>query len=129
MADMFDRLRAMTIRRLRPRANGGNGMPGLLLRKEYTYNPDTDLNETVSTEHDISGIRATYALRHIDGDLIRTNDVKFYLCPVLLDGTDCPTPLTTDNLTIGGKAFTIVSVKTWNNAGVECGWQLQLRSV
>lgn len=126
--DMFDRLRAMTIRNLKPRDNGGKGQAGSLVRREYTYNPDTDMNEVVDATYDISGIRATYALRHIDGQLIRMSDVKFYLSPVLIDGTDCPTPLTTDQIQIDGKTYTVLTVKTWNNSGVECGWQLQLRT-
>lgn len=128
MADMFDRLRAMTTRRLKPRSSGGNGMPGLLLRREYVYNPDSDMNEIVEVLYDISGLRASYSLRHIDGQLIRMSDVKFYLCPVLLDNTDCPAPLTTDQIQLDGKTYTIISVNNWDSAGVQCGWQVQLRT-
>jgi len=128
MADMFDRLRAMTIRRLKPRTEGGNGMAGLLLRQDYVYNPSTDMNEIIESAHDISGLRATYSLRHVDGQLIRMSDVKFYLCPVLLDDTPCPTPLTTDEIQLDGTSYTIISVKNWDNAGVKCGWQVQLRT-
>lgn len=128
MADMFDRLRAMTIRRLKPRSEGGNGMAGVLIRQEYAYNPDTDMNETTKASYDISGLRASFSLRHVDGQLIRMSDVKFYLCPVLLDDTACPTPLTTDEIQLDGTSYTIISVKNWDNAGVKCGWQVQLRT-
>jgi hypothetical protein len=128
MADMFDRLRAMTIRQLQPRSSGGKGQAGVLVRKEYRYNPDTDMNDVINSSYDISGLRATYALRHLDGELIRMSDVKFYLCPVLLNGNDCPTPLTTDQIQIDGKTYTVLNVTTWNNSGVDCGWQLQLRT-
>lgn len=128
MADMFDRFRAMTIRNLQPRSSGGKGMPGTLVRKERTYNPDTDLNETVDSTYSISGLRATFALRHVDGELIRISDVKFYLSPVLINGEDCPTPLTTDQIQLDEKVYTVVSVKDWDNAGVVCGWQVQLRT-
>ena len=130
MVDMFDRIREMTIRHLKPRSAGGKGMPGVLVRKgEPVYNPATDMNETVDINYDISGLRATYALRHVDGELIRMNDVKFYVCPLLLDNSACPEPLTVDQLVLDGKTYTVVSVKSWNNSGVECGWQLQLRTV
>ncbi|MNQ78888.1 hypothetical protein D3C85_938110 [compost metagenome] len=128
MADMFDRLRAMTIKRLKPHSSGGHGMPGTLVRKEYMYNPDTDMNEVRNTSYAISGLRASYALRHVDGELIRMSDVKFYLCPVLISNAACPTPMTTDQIQLDGTTFTVISVSTWNNAGVECGWQVQLRT-
>lgn len=128
MADMFDRLRAMTIKNLKPRSSGGKGQAGMLVRKEYVYNPYTDMNVVEDTNYAISGLRATYALRHVDGELVRMSDVKFYLCPLLLDGTDCPTPLTTDQIEIDGKTYTVLTVNTWNNSGVDCGWQLQLRT-
>ena len=125
--DMFDRLRSMTIRRLAPRPTG-LGQAGILVRKDRVYNPDTDMYEVADASYDISGIRATYAQRHVDGTLVRMSDVKFYLSPVQLDGTDCPTPLTTDQIQIDGKTYTVLTVKTWNNSGVDCGWQLQLRT-
>lgn len=130
MADMFDRMREMTIRNLKPRANGGKGMPGVLSRQgEPVYNPDTDMNEVVPVNYNISGLRATFALRHVDGELIRMSDVKFYLCPLLLDDTACPEPTTIDQLVLDGTTYTVISVKTWNNSGVDCGWMLQLRTV
>lgn len=128
MADMFDRLRAMTIRQLKPRSSGGKGQAGVLVRKEYIYNPYTDMNVVEETNYNISGLRATYALRHVDGELVRMSDVKFYLCPLLLNGTDCPTPLTTDQIQIDGKTYTVLTINTWNHSGVDCGWQLQLRA-
>lgn len=128
MADMFDRLRAMTIRQLKPRSSGGKGQAGVLVRKEYIYNPYTDMNVVEETNYNISGLRATYALRHVDGELVRMSDVKFYLCPLLLDGTTCPTPSTTDQIQIDGKTYVVINVSTWNASGVDCGWQLQLRT-
>lgn len=129
MADMFDRLRAMTIRNLKPRSSGGKGEAGTLVRKERVYDEETDLWVETPTTHDISGLRATYKLFHTDGTLIRASDVKFYLCPEKIDGSDCPTPLTIDKVITGGKTYTVISVKTWNNSGVDCGWELQLRTV
>lgn len=128
MVDMFDRLRAMTTKNLKPRTSGGKGQAGILVRREYLYDPDTDMNVALDNNYDISGLRATYALRHVDGDLVRMTDVKFYLCPLLLDDTDCPPPLTTDQIRMDGKTYTVISVNTWNNSGVDCGWQLQLRT-
>jgi hypothetical protein len=128
MASMYDRLRAMTTRRLKPVSEGGQGAAGVLQRTTSVYNPDTDMNEQTITAHDISGIRASYKIRHIDGTLIRQGDVKFYLCPVKLDNTNTPAPETTDKLLFDGKTYFIVTVKTWKHADVDCGWILQLRT-
>lgn len=128
MADMFDRLRTTVIRQLKPRSAGGKGIAGILIRKERTYNPDTDMNEVVETSYDISGLRATYKLFHIDGSLIRASDVKFDLSPALLDGSVCPTPTTTDQIQLGDKLYTIVTVANWSGADDALGWILQLRS-
>lgn len=127
MADMHDRLRSMTIRNLKPRSQGGKGMEGTLKRATSVYNPTTDMNEQVIEEFDISGLRATYKIYHIDGQLIRQGDLKFYLCPILTDGTDCPAPQTTDKLLFDRLEYMIVTVKPWRFAGTDCGWLLQLR--
>jgi len=130
MADMYDRMRAMTIRNLKPRSSGGRGLEGVLNKTtENVYNPDTDMNETVVVEYNISGIRANYSTFSIDGTLIRATDSKFYLCPVLIDGTDCPTPDTIDKIIFDGKTYTVVNVKEWRHAGLDCGWLLQIRGV
>jgi len=128
MMDMFDRMREMTIRNLKPRATGGKGMQGVLIRTERVYDEEQDLYIDTSVNHDISGLRATYKLFHTDGELVRMSDVKFYLCPEKIDGSDCPTPLTLDKIAVGGKTYSILNVKMWDNAGIECGWELQLRT-
>lgn len=128
MADLFDRLRKTVVKQLAPRAAGGKGMAGTLIRKQRTYNPDTDMNEVVDTTYEISGLRATYKLFHVDGSLIRASDVKFDLSPALLDGNVCPTPTTADQIQLGDKLYTIVTVANWNGADDELGWVLQLRS-
>lgn len=130
MADMYDRMRAMTIRNLKPRSNGGRGLEGILKRtEENVYNPDTDMNETTVVEYNISGIRANYSTFSTDGTLIRDTDSKFYLCPIQIDGSDCPIPLTIDRLEWNGKDYVIINVKEWDYAGTSCGWLLQIRGV
>lgn len=129
MADLFDRLRKTVVEQLAPRSIGGKGMAGLLIRKERTYNPDTDMNEVVDTTYDISGLKASYKLHYVDGSLIRMGDVKFDLSPSLLDGTVCPTPTTSDQIQLDGKVYTVVTVANWNGAGDDLGWVLQLRTV
>lgn len=127
--DMYERLRAMVIRNLKPRSQGGNGLAGTLQHLTKAYNPDTDMVEQTKVAYSISGIRASYKIRHVDGQLIRQGDMKFYLSPVLLDGvTDCPVPITTDQLDYDGVTYFIISVKPWRHAGTDCGWVLQLRS-
>lgn len=127
MADLFDRLRVTVVKQLAPRSAGGKGMAGILIRKERTYNPETDMNESVDTTYDISGLRASFKLYHIDGSLIRSSDVKFDLSPALLDGNVCPTPTTTDQIQLDSKLYTIVTIANWNGADDALGWILQLR--
>lgn len=128
MADMYDRFRAMTIRNLKPRSQGGKGLEcELQVTTDNVYNEETDTYESTTTLHEISGIRASYKIRHVDGDLIRVGDVKFYMCPVLVDGTDSPTPETTNKILFDETLYMIVTVKKWRHAGTDCGWLLQLR--
>lgn len=129
MADLFDRLRKTVVKQLAPRSAGGKGMAATLIRKERTYNPDTDMYGVVDTTYDVSGLRATYKLFHVDGTFIRASDVKFDLSPALLDGNVCPTPTTADQLQLDDKFYTIVTVANWNGADDDLGWILQLRSV
>lgn len=128
MADIHDRLRAMTMRNLKPRSQGGSGLEGILRRSTSVYNPATDMNEHTTTDYPISGLRASYQLRHIDGELVRQGDIKFYLSPVLQNQTtDTPTPQTTDKLVYDSVTYIIVTVKAWRFADLDCGWLLQLR--
>lgn len=129
MADLFDRLRKTVVKQLKPRSEGGKGMAGTLIRTERTYNPVTDMNEAVKTSYAISGLKATYKLFHVDGELIRMSDVKFDLSPDLLDSTVCPTPTTADQVVLDGKTYSVISVANWNGAGDDLGWILQLRTL
>lgn len=104
-------------------------MAGTLIRTERTYNPETDMNDEVNTSYAISGLKASYKLHHVDGELIRMSDVKFDLSPDLLDSTVCPTPLTADRLVLEGKTYTVINVANWDGAGDDLGWILQLRTL
>ncbi|MOA38226.1 hypothetical protein D3C78_1598860 [compost metagenome] len=92
------------------------------------YNPVTDMNEMTVVAYAASGIRASFKQHNIDGELVRQGDVKLYLSPVLVDGSDCPTPQTVDQVLFNGKQYIIVNVKEWNFAATSCGWCLQLRA-
>lgn len=128
MADMYDRFRAMAIRNLKPRSQGGKGLESeLQVSTDNVYNEETDSYESISTAYAISGIRASYKTTHVDGQLIRVGDVKFYMSPVLVDGTDAPIPATTNKILFDETLYMIVTVKKWRHAGTDCGWLLQLR--
>lgn len=134
--DTHDRLRAMTIRRLAPRSvKGGKGLECILKSKAVpTYNEDTDRYETVQTNTNTSGLRSRYKDYNIDGERIKQGDVRIYLSPVStdvdLDGNPLPTPTpeTGEFLLYDSILYSIITVKSWRFAGLDCGWELQCRS-
>lgn len=103
-------------------------MEGTLRQYTQNYNPDTDINERIEVDYDISGMTARFNIRHIDGELIRQGDLKFYLSPLQVDQTTpTPTPQTTDRIVYDGVEYSIIQVKSWRFAGEDCGWSLQIR--
>lgn len=128
MTDIYDRAKATAARQLAPRSSGGKGMPiALTLDEEGEYDPATQSAPITSTVHQGSGLRDSYAIRDIDGTLIRADDVRFIVSPVLLDGTDAPNLTTAYKLTAGGVTYSIVNVKPWDYAGLVVGFEVQAR--
>jgi hypothetical protein len=134
--DTHDRLRAMTIRRLAPRSvKGGKGLACILkVSGNPVYNETTDTYETTETSTNTSGLRSRYKDYNIDGERIRQGDVRIYLSPVSTDldvdsnPLPTPTPNPGDFLEYDGILYSIITVKSWRFAGVDCGWELQCRS-
>lgn len=125
---MQNRFREMTIRRLGLRESGGEGAPITLNKIESQYNPVTSKNENVVVDtHEGSALRTRFKSHTVDGNLIRADDLLFYISPVLLDGTDCPEPIRPDTLTFEGKTYVVVSSDAWDFSGIPCGWRVQAR--
>lgn len=128
MADIHDRGRALAVRLLAPRSRGGKGLEMALIRTtEGPYDPDTGTAGQTETPYQGSGLRDTYEAAEVDGALIRQDDAKLILSPVTLDGIDLPDPESGDQIDFDGSRYQVVSVKPWNYAGVDIGYEVQGR--
>lgn len=128
MADIYDRARATAIRMLAPRSKGSKGLEMTLTRTVAgEYDPEAGGATSTITDYLGSAFRDTYSNSDIDGTLIKAGDVKFLVSPALLDGSPMPTPATTDTILFDSQRFTVESVKPWNYAGVDIGFEVQAR--
>ncbi len=127
MADIYDRARKTAARMLSPRSKGGKGLE-LTLRRETLgeYDPDNPAppGEMVVSG---SGFREEYDTRNIDGTLIVLGDVKLLVSPVQLDGSDMLAPQNGDRITFDSTEYTVIRVAPWNYAGVDIGFEVQVR--
>lgn len=129
MADIYDRSKALAIRMLAPRANGGKGAPLTLSRTvKGPRNPDTGATTDVTTTYPGSGLRESYEQSDIDGTNIKVGDVKFIVSPVQLNSLDMPQAAPQDKVTFDGKIYTVVQVNPWNYAGLAVGFEVQARA-
>lgn len=125
---MHDRLRNMTIRQL-GLGPKGKGAPATLNKvTEGVFDPETS---TVVgggiVSHDGSGLRVNYKSFDYRDVTIQHDDFRLYLCPVLVDGSDCPAPSIEDTINFDGDLYKVINIEPWNAAGVVCGWKLQMR--
>ncbi|MCO7546170.1 hypothetical protein [Stutzerimonas nitrititolerans] len=129
MADIYDRSRALAVRMLAPRSRGGKGLEMALIRTiEGDYDPVTGGTSTTTDQYDGSAFRDIYRQDDIDGTYIKQGDVKLLVSPAQLNGADMPEPGTQDRIQFDGGAYTIVSVKPWNYAGLTVGFEVQART-
>lgn len=129
MPDIYDRAKATAARMLGPRSKGGKGLE-LTLRRvtQGEYDPETSGNAGGSTiEYQGSGFRESYALKDIDGSLVKHGDFKILISPVQLDGADMPEPATLDIVLFDGETYTIQAVDPMDYAGLAVGFYVQGR--
>lgn len=125
---MHDRLRNMTIRQL-GLGPKGKGAPATLNKvSEGVFDPETSsMIGAGVTAHNGSGLRVNYkSFDYKDTNIIH-GDFRLYLCPVLVDGTDCPEPQREDTINFDNDLYKVLDIEPWNAAGVVCGWKLQMR--
>lgn len=122
------RLRAMTIRRLGV-GRGGQGSPATLHKiSKGEYNPDTgEMEGAGSFNYQGSGLRVNYTTFEYRDVSILKGDYKLYLCPVLINGEDCPPPKLGDTVTFDNDVYKVINMEAWNASGLECGWKCQMR--
>ncbi|KGU87203.1 hypothetical protein [Pseudomonas mediterranea] len=129
MPDIYDRAKATVARNLAPRSRGGKGLELILRRTtEGEYDPETSGSTGGATiDYEGSGFRESYALKDIDGTLIKHGDFKIMISPVLLNGDDMPRPTTQDIVLFDGETYTINSVDPMDYAGLAVGFYVQAR--
>lgn len=127
MPDIYDRSKALATRMLAPRSKGGKGLE-LVLRRESIgeYDPDAPSAPSEMVVNG-SGFREEYDNKYIDGTLIVRGDVKLLVSPAQLNGADMPTPLSNDRIQFDGTTYSVIAVGPWNYAGLEVGFELQVR--
>lgn len=128
MTRIQDNLRKLTIRQLSLGPKGQGSAAVLTRSVKGVYNPATGKYESDTiTSYNGSGLRVNYtSFEHRDETIIH-GDFKLYFCPVLQDGTDSPVPVIADLITFDGVKYKVINLETWNSAGVDCGWKLQMR--
>lgn len=129
MPDIYDRAKATAARMLGPRSKGGKGLE-LTLRRvtQGEYDPETSSSAGGSTiDYQGSGFRENYALKDIDGTLIKQGDFKILISPVLLNGGDMQKPSTQDIVLFDGETYTIHAVDPMDYAGLAVGFYVQAR--
>jgi hypothetical protein len=128
MTDIYDDAKTLAAEMLAPRSRGGNGLELSLLHvTDGEYDPDIGTSGSITTTFDGSGFRENYSQKDIDGTRIKQGDVKILISPVLLDGTDMPTPVSQDQIKFDGDLYTVQNVDPWNYAGLAVGFSVQAR--
>ena len=128
MATTHDRLRAMVIKQLGLQPKGKGSVVVFHRRTGGIYDPATGgvTAETV-TDYTGSGLRVNYSEYAYKNETIVYGDFQLYLSPVKSDGTEMPLPHIGDQLTFIGKKARVINVAPFNENGVGCGWNLQVR--
>lgn len=130
MTDIHDRGRALAIRQLAPRPVGKGAPLVLRVVTPGVRNPATGTTPP-ATENDYpgSGLRTQYARKDVDGTQILATDVRLLVSPVLLDGSDMPTPKPGQRVQFdGGQWYTVQNCSAWDYAGVSIGFVVQGRA-
>ena len=127
MTDVYDRAAATMQRALQPRPIG-NGAPLTLTKTgPGVRDPDTGIVAPSITTFEGLAFRSSFAMRDIDGTLIRSGDVKFLVAPLQINGGELPAPASTDTLTFEGAVYKLVNCSPMNYAGKLVGFKLQAR--
>lgn len=129
MADIHDRGKALAKKMLAARPKGKGLTLSLIKREVGAYDPVEGGQTEVKTTYSGSGLRSSYDEADVDGTYILQGDVRILLSPVLQSGADTPHPSTNDVIEFDGSRYSIIGIRAWNFAGVDCGWSLQCRGL
>jgi hypothetical protein len=95
------------------------------------YDPATGSTGAASTAtYSGFAFRENFALRDIDGTLIKHGDVRLLIAPMQADGTAMPVPQTaTDVLTFDGTSYTVVGPDPFKPANESVFFYVHARGV
>lgn len=122
------RMRNMVIRNLAPAPRGSGVIITLKKVVEGEFNPETGEVENTVEEYTGSGVRVRFTEWHHANFDIPYSDYRVYVSPVLQDGTECPTPEIDDTIIFLGDEAKVVNLKPFNDNGVNCGWDVHVRT-
>ncbi len=118
----------MVIRNLAPAPRGSGVIITLKKVVEGEFNPETGEVENTVEEYTGSGVRVRFTEWHHANFDIPYSDYRVYVSPVLQDGTECPTPEIDDTIIFLGDEAKVVNLKPFNDNGVNCGWDVHVRT-
>lgn len=129
MADIHDRGRALGIKMLAPRPSGKGAPLALRVTTTGVRDPATGTKPPDSVAvYTGSGLRSYFAARDIDGVRVLQTDHRLLVSPVLANGADMPAPKPGHQMQFnGGPWLQVVTCKHWDYAGVNCGFDVQVR--
>lgn len=123
-----DRMRAMVIRNLAPQPKGKGVQVTLTRKTSGAYDPVTGGTKPPTiTEYEGSAVRVNYSEYAYRNTTIVYGDFQLYMSPVLIDGTDTPTPKIGDVINFLGKSVKVINLSPFNDNNIGCGWKLQVR--
>lgn len=121
-------MRGVAIKMLGLAPKGYGGPLTLTQVTEGVFDPSTGgITDPVVTTYNCSGLRMNYESWDYRNTAIASGDYQIYLSPVLIDGTECPKPVTGNTITLGTEVGGVVSIEPFNSDVVNCGWKLQMR--
>lgn len=128
MTDIYDRGRALAIRMLAPRNEGGKGLVATLTSQapQGDYVPGEPVKQTGISQQ-VSMVRTRYESKDIDGQRVLFGDARFLVSPVDQNGVEVVRPLAGALIDFNGDKYITVQSDAWNYAGVSCGFVVQGR--
>lgn len=125
---MHNRMRNMVIRQLAPQPKGKGVAVTFKRRSGGGYDPSTgETTPIVTSTYTTSAVRVNYSDYAYKNTTIQYGDFQLYVSPVLEDGTDTPKPVIGDEFTFLSEIVKVVNVAPFNDNGIGCGWNLQVR--
>ena len=147
----YQRFRNMTTRRLALVEDGGYGEELIVVTNvRQSYDTETSSAVITGTEYKGSGLKINFKQYHITNNLVKQDDVNFYISPIAKitvpdedwipdeDQTeedrpdievevDIPPITSADFIIFQNVKYSVVNSKPWNNAGVLMGYKVQGR--